>query len=132
MAGFFAGYVMGVFTTIALTVLVVRVRTTVFERLVADGMNPVALAVPISLAATLGWTMAGLVFGSAYELGGLHGTRDGLGSPSLGFTLAMLGLAWVPLPVLVAVSRRLWWLWAGLSFVFAVSFGWMLPHLAGR
>jgi hypothetical protein len=44
----------------------------------------------------------------------------------------MVGLAWVPVPVLVAISRRLWWMWASMALLFAGLFGWMLPHLAGR
>jgi hypothetical protein len=133
VAGWVAGYVMAVASTIVLTYLVLTMpREGWLNRWVAAEVPGMLLAVPLFTGAVLAWTMAGLILGAVYEVADLDGTRDGLGSPSLGFTLAMLALAWVPLPPLIAASRRRWWLWALLSALFAGLFGWLLPHLAGR
>jgi hypothetical protein len=132
IAGWLAGYVMGMASTVMLTVLAMRYRTAqALEKWLDPEVNRALLAVPIFLGAVLGWTMAGMILGAAYEVFELGATRDGLGSPSIGFTVGMVGLAWLPVPILFAVSRRLWWMWVSMALLFAGLFGWMLPHLAG-
>jgi hypothetical protein len=41
-------------------------------------------------------------------------------------------LALLPLPVLVVLSGRLWWLWLTMALAFAGLFGWLMPLLAER
>lgn len=90
------------------------------------------LAVPISIGTTVMWTMAGLVLASAYVLGGFEDKPGALGAPSWQFLFIMGALAFLPVPVLVALSRRLWWLWLSMSVSFVGLFGWLMPLLAER
>ena len=54
-----------------------------------------------------------------------------MGSPSLPWLLGMLALAAMPLPFLVLVWRRHWWLFSAMSGAFLGLFGWLMPVLAG-
>ncbi|OAI42144.1 hypothetical protein AYO38_11645 [bacterium SCGC AG-212-C10] len=133
IAGWFAGYIMGTASTIMLTVIAFRLRARgTLDRFLSDEVNPVLVSVPIFLGATIGWTMIGLILGSGYEVLDLGAGKDAFGSPSAAFTIAMVGFAWIPVPVLIAFSRRLWWMWVSMALLFAGLFGWMLPHLAGQ
>lgn len=130
IAGWLAGYAMGVASTIALTILAVRSRAGRFtERWVAQEVPGVLLGVLIFMGASVGWTAIGLVLGSAFEVTNAKSGRDGLGSPSLVWTIIILGLAWVPLPPLVMFSRKFWWLYASMCAIFAGLFGWAMPIL---
>jgi hypothetical protein len=133
IAGWAAGYAMALASTAALTYLVVTSpRAGWMERVVAREVPGALLAVPLFTGLIVLWTMVGLVLGAVYEVADLGDRRSGLGSPSLLFTLLVLGLAWLPLPPLVALFPRRWWLWALMSVLFAGLFGWLMPHLAGR
>ncbi len=133
IAGWIAGYLMAMVTTVSLTYLLMAAdRRGWLYRFVAPEVPGVLLAVPLFLGSILGWTMVGLIAGAIYEVADFGAARDGLGSPSLPITIGALLIAWLPLPPLVALSRRRWWLWAGSSVLFAGLFGWLLPHLAGK
>ena len=133
MAGWLAGYAMALACTPALTYLLVRNRgLPAIEQRIAAEVPGAVLAVPLFIAAVLGWTMVGLVAGSVYEVGGFAGGDSGLGSPNAAFTGAVILFALVPATVLSIVWAKAWWLWAGLAIAFAGLFGWLLPHLAGR
>jgi hypothetical protein len=133
VAGWFAGYAMAMISTVALVFLAVRFRMSpTFERWFPREVPGALLAVPIFTGAVVGWTVIGVALGAAYDLGGFEDNRGALGSPSLPFTAAVLAVAWLPLPILVLVGRRYWWLWAGMSAAFAGLFGWMMPVLASR
>jgi hypothetical protein len=132
-AGWFAGYVMGVLTTVCLAIVVARMRDTGFvERWAARDVPGVMLAVPLFTGAALGWGMVGLLLGSLYEVGGFEEKPGALGAPSWVFLLLVGALAWLPLPILVLVWRRYWWMWAGLAASFVALFGWAMPLLAER
>lgn len=133
IAGWVAGYAMALVSTAALTYLLVDLRNTEFmERVVAREVPGALLAVPISIGMVVGWTMLGLLAGIVFSVGDLGGTRDGLGSPALGFTVAILALAAAPAVVLIVLWPRRWWLWFLLSASFAGAFGWLMPLLAAR
>ena len=132
LAGWFAGYVMAMSSTVVLTYLAVRVRPGFVARFFSRELPAPILAVPVSLGNALFWTLVGLVLGAVYDVADLGATESGLGSPSLGFTVAMVSLASAPLVVLTVLWPRQWALWLLASGTFAGSFGWLLPHLAGR
>jgi hypothetical protein len=44
----------------------------------------------------------------------------------------MVSLAFMPLPLLMLLWWRRWWLWVGMSGAFVGLFGWVAPVLAGR
>jgi hypothetical protein len=129
MGGWVAGYVMAMATTILLTYLAWRSRDTEFmEHLFAREVNSALLTVPIFTFSALGWTMLGVIAGSAYRLAGL----DEGGWPGTGFyTLVAFG-ALAPLVPLMLFWPRLWWVWLGMSVLFMASFGALMPALAGQ
>jgi hypothetical protein len=133
IAGWLAGYTEGVVFTIAFTILAVKSRAGRFtEKWVAEEVPGVLLGVLIFLGASVGWTMVGLIIGSTYEVTNAKAGRDGFGSPSLVWTIAILGVAWLPLPPLVIFSRKFWWLWLIMCGSFAILFGWAVPLGASR
>ncbi len=134
LAGWAAGYAMAIITTIALVFLALRLTDDggMLDRWVAREVPRPILAVPIFLGATLLWTMAGLVFGSLYEVGNFAARPGALGSPGWPFLLIVAAVAWFPLPPLLIFARRFWALWCGLTLAFIALFGWLLPLLAAR
>jgi hypothetical protein len=133
MAGWAAGYAMSLIVTFALTYLAIQVRTSgIFDRFLDQEVPSAMFAVPISIGMLIIWTMIGLVIGSAYELGNLADQPAMLGSPSGPFTIAMVIIALLPLPPLMVLFRRWWWVWLSLSVSFAGLFGWVMPLLADR
>lgn len=133
MAGWAAGYAMSLVVTIALTYIAFQVRTTgVFDRFLDPEVPSAMFAVPISIGTLIIWTMIGLMIGSAYELGNLREQPAMLGSPSGPFAVAMVIIAFLPIPPLLVLFRRWWWLWLTQSVSFALLFGWLMPLLAER
>ncbi|MBA4180283.1 MAG: hypothetical protein C0506_06810 [Anaerolinea sp.] len=133
IGGWIAGYAMGLASTAALTFLATRMRDAAFvERWVARDVPGVLLAVPLFTGAALSWTMIGLLLGGLYEAGSFASKPGILGAPSWAFLLLVSALAWLPLPILVMVGRRYWWLWAAMSACFVGLFGWLMPLLAER
>lgn len=129
IAGWVAGYAMAIASTLALSFLAWREREGAWlERFAAREMNPALLSVPIFLFASVAWTMAGLGAGSAYRLAGLDDERW----PGASFYAAVLGVAALPLPVLLLLWPRYWWMWLGMSALFLGLFGALMPALAGR
>lgn len=133
IAGWAAGYAMGVLTTIAVTIILVKDEQPAFLGSVFDPqVSRPLIAIPFFVGASLAWTMIGLVLGSAFRVGGFEDSDGGLGSPSLSFTLAMVTMAALPALVGSVVWPRHWKLWLGLALGFALLFGWAVPHLATR
>ena len=77
------------------------------------------------------WTLAGLGAGAVYWLLDDGGRSSGLGSPFLWFTLAVLVLATVYLLATMAAGGRIRRWMLPSPVLFAVTFGWLLPNLAG-
>ena len=133
IAGWAAGYAMAIATTFALVFLLTRVsRTGWLDRFFAHEAPFALVSVPISIGATLGWTMIGLILGAFWLVGGFESKPGALGSPSWQFTLVAGAMALLPLPPLVMFFRRYWWLWTTMSILFAGLFGWFMPLLAKR
>ena len=133
IGGWVAGYAMAVLSTIALTYLAMRPGAASFMgRWLAVDVSKTLVAIPIFVGTTLAWTMAGLILGSGYKVGGFENKPGALGAPSWAFLLIVVALAWLPLPILVALGRRYWWLWSGMSLAFVGLFGWLMPVLAER
>ncbi len=134
IAGWVAGYLMAVASTIVLVFLTVRFSTPggLLDRWVANEVPRPILAVPIFVGTTLAWTLAGLILAMFYELADMAARPNGLGSPSWPFTFMMLVLAVLPLAPLAVLARRYWWLWCGMSALFLGLFGWAMPLLAER
>ena len=133
VAGWLAGYLMAIGSTIALTVLVVRQPAESWvQKTLGDSRQGLMAAVLIFMMATLGWTMAGLILGSAYELLNLGDQPGFLGSPSAPFLIAIFGLAVMAAGPLVIIFQRSWWLWCSMSILFVACFGWLMPIIAGR
>lgn len=133
IGGWVAGYAMAVLSTIALTYLAMRPGAARFVgRWLAVDVSKTLVAIPIFVGTTLGWTMAGLIFGSAYKVGGFDTKPGALGAPSWVFVLIIVAIAWLPLPILLMLGRRYWWLWCSMSLAFVGLFGWLMPVLAER
>ncbi len=129
IGGWVAGYGMAMATTIALTYFAWRARDTEWmDRLVAREVNTALLVVPIFTFATVGWTALGVIAGSAYRLAGL----DEGGWPGSGFYVTVVGFAALPMPALLLLWPRLWWMWLGFGLLFVVLFGGAMPALASR
>ncbi len=133
LAGLAMGHAMAIVSTVALTYIAVQPGAERFVRKVFDPEVPGwLLAVPISIGTGVLWPMTGLVLASAYILGGFADMPPALGAPSGPWLLLMAALAWLPVPVLWLVSRRLWWMWLGMALVFVGLFGWAMPLLGAR
>lgn len=133
IGGWACGYVMGIFTTFALSYLVLKVPADGgISKIVAPEVNRVLLAVPIFIGASMVWGLIGLAIGMLYEVSGIHDQTGMIGSPSGVYTIMVFVLAWLPVPLLVMLFRSQWWVWVSLSAAFAALFGWVLPHLAGQ
>lgn len=128
ISGWMAGYAMACLSTVVFGILLAKSREGAFvERWVAREVSSKLLAVPIFMGATFAWTAIGLIFGSVYKVGGFADGPGGFGSPSSAFTIGMVGLALIPLPVALVLAPSHWRLWLLLSVAFAFCFGWMLP-----
>jgi hypothetical protein len=98
------------------------------DRWVARDVPRPLLAVPIFLGTTVLWTMAGLLFATVYIIGDFGSDAGSMGA----FASMVVVLAVLPCPLLVMLMRRYWWLWAGMSALFAALFAGMMPLLASR
>lgn len=133
VAGWCAGYFMALLSTAVATYLLIKVDTRpLLARIVDPEVSRPLLVVPYFIGASLAWTALGLVIGSAYRVMDLADGPSGLGAPHLGFALGMCAVGAMPVPILVAVGRRFWWLWASMGATFAAAFGWAMPLLADR
>lgn len=131
VAGWAAGYAMSIISTFALVYLLLVGRESRFiVRYTIGEMNPLILSIPASIGSFFGWTMIGLVLGSAYKVGGFAEHEGALGSPSGSFLLGMAALAALPLPAQLLFWPERWWLWLAMSATFVGLFGWFLPIMA--
>jgi hypothetical protein len=131
VAGWAAGYLMGVATTIAAVYLLVHVDTRrLLDRVIDPNVARPLIGVPVFVGATLAWTMVGLVLGSIYHVGSFAEGRGALGAPSIAFAAGMVVIGILPVPIIAALWLRFWWLWLGMGLLFALTFGWAMPVLA--
>lgn len=131
ISGWVAGYAMAILSTIAITFLAVKADLAAVTRWFPD-MKPVLIAVPASIGTFMLWTIAGLGLGALYNLLDLESQAGFLGAPSGPFVAGLAVVAIMPLPFLVLVLRKYWWLWAAMSASFTALFGWLMPLMAQR
>jgi len=133
MAGWITRYAMSLLSTFALSYLLARVNDgAALKRWFGEGASTLLVAIPISIGTFFLWTMIGLVIGSVYELGEMGQQPNLLGSPSGPFLAGVTVVAVMPLPILILLGRRFWWLWIGMSASFVGLFGWLMPLMAER
>ncbi len=127
------GYAMAILSTFALTYIAVQPGIDRFaHRFFGPEMPGMLLAVPISIGTGVLWTMAGLILASAYVLGGFEDQPGAIGAPSWQWAMVMVTLSVLPLPPLMLMASRMWWLWVTMSVSFAGLFGWLMPLAAER
>ena len=63
---------------------------------------------------------------------GWGGLRGAWGGGSGKWMTIMVTLAVLPLPPLMLIGGRFWWLWLTMSVSFAGLFGWLMPLAAER
>ena len=134
LAGIISGAIMGLGFDV-LTIMALRrlrgddappwlqavLRQTAFFKLVA----------PMAFFTHSAWTLAGLVAGAVYWLLDAGGQSSGLGSPFLWYTLTVLALAVVYFLTTMAAGGRIRGWMLPSPVLFAATFGWLLPNLAG-
>ncbi len=89
------------------------------------------LVAPMALFTHSAWTLAGLITGAVYWLLHSEDTTSGLGSPFLWYTLAVLALSAVYFLLTAAAGGRIRGWMLPSPVLFAITFGWLLPNLAG-
>ena len=85
IAGWVAGYLMAVASTIVLVFLTVRFSTPggLLDRWVANEVPRPILAVPIFVGTTLAWTLAGLILATVYEVADMSARAEWTWQPEL-------------------------------------------------
>ena len=133
IAGWMAGYVMAIVSTLALTYLAYIGRDSrLVSRWLESGASPLLLAGPLSVGTFLGWTMFGLLAGSAYHMAEYRDDTVGPGLAPPVFLIAMAAIAVMPLPLLLIFWPRRWWLFLSQSVAFLLCFAWLRPALASQ
>lgn len=132
VVGMAAGYAMALLSTAALTYLLHEgIGAGRLDRWIDRGVPRALVAVQVLFASTAAWMLAGTALAALYLGAEFDSGRDGIGSRSLPFTGVMASLAAAPLPPLVYLFPRRWWLWSAMSAAFLVLFGWILPLAGG-
>lgn len=133
VGGIAAGYAMTILMSAAAAYLLARgIGSGTLERWIDPGVPRTLLVVSFLLGATMAWMMAGAFIGIVYTAAELGEGPAAAGAANAWFALGITVVAIMPLPILVAIAWRQWWLWCSLSAVFAALFGWAMPYLAGR
>ena len=125
LAGVISGAVMGLGFDVLTIMAVRRLRGPDAPAWLQSALNQMSffkLVAPMALFTHSAWTLTGLIAGAIYWL---------LDSPTLGYTLGVLVLAalYLLLTALAGGRVRGWMLPSPI--LFAVTFGWLLPNLAG-
>ncbi len=131
LAGFFAGYAMGVFSLALLATQVHALAgwTAPLQRRFPHGASLPWITTALALAGQALWGLIGLLFGGAYWALS-DNASGGLGSPSLGFTVGVLALSAFAFAAAWALRPASWRGATFAALLFAGLFGWFLPHLA--
>lgn len=131
LAGFIAGYAMGLLSLAFIAThlpTLLRLSGPLHARFPPRTSLPL-LIVAVTLLSQVLWGLVGLGLGALYWA--LRADASGgLGSPSLGFTAAMLVAGAIFLALLWALTPTGWRRAAPAAAIFVGLFGWLLPHLA--
>ena len=125
LAGVISGAVMGLGFDVLTIMAVRRLRGDDAPAWLQSALNQMSffkLVAPMALFTHSAWTLAGLIAGTVYWL---------LDSPTLVYTLAVLALAAVYFLATAAAGGRVRGWMLPSPVLFAVTFGWLLPLLAG-
>ncbi len=131
LAGFVAGYAMGLLVMGLLTAQVLGLQGWVrdFQRRFPQGTPLPMLTAALALGLQATWAIVGVVFGVAYWAIRAD-AANGLGSPAWGFTVVVLAIGAVAVAAATLVQPQ-WWRKATLTALcFVALFGWLLPNLA--
>ena len=124
---------MAIISTGVLVAGATRVRTAAWlDRWVARDVPGTALAVPVFTGMVIAWTMAGIGLGLLFAALGGADESPVPGIENLAYAVFIAGLALVPAPLMLVLSRRHLWLVAGGAVTFAAIFGVLMPYLAAR
>lgn len=134
LAGVISGAVMGLGFDVLTVMAVRRLRDEGAPPWLQTALLQVSffkLVAPMALFTHAAWTLAGLIAGAVYWLLAGGSQSGGLGSPFLWFTLAVLALAIVYLLVTALAGGRVRGWMLPSPALFTITFGWLLPNLAG-
>lgn len=129
-AGFVCGYVVALFLTPLLAILLVKLRTgnELMARLLPAGVSAVSLGVVIHGGLFLFWTAVGILLGLVLLA---MGEKDNaLGSANPPFSLLVFGLALAVSAPFIVLLPRLRTAALLAIVVIIVIFGWLMPHMA--
>ncbi len=133
MRALVAGLIAGSATAFACTTIVLVMLwrdPTWFRRAPQPGRVSLPLVGVVAMNGfLLGWTALGLLLGGALRFIEVSRPAEGLGSPNVAFTLAVVGAAALLLLVLTFVRGRYSWPLTAMAAAAALSFGWLLPWL---
>jgi hypothetical protein len=129
-AGFVCGYALALLSTPLLAVLLLqmRARSVFIGRMLPENSNVVGVGVLLHGALFLLWTAVGLVLGLV--LFAMRDAAGGLGSVNAPFTLIVVGLAITLSAPIVLVLPRLRPAALLAAVLFALLFGWLMPHMS--
>ena len=132
LAGILSGALMGLFFDLLTFRAMLKLRRDAppWLRAVLNQVSFARLVGPMALFTHATWTFAGLMAGVIYAILDGDDPASGLGSPFVGFTIAVLALASIYLFLTAVAGGRIRG-WMMLSPVlFAITFGWVLPLLS--
>ena len=126
MAGWSAGYLLAVLSTIVLTYLVFKDKTgEVIGRWLDPEVSKALVTVPLLLGTTIALTEVGVVLGIIYEVA--HFSQH-----FWAWFMLMFAVSWIHLPPMVMFFRSHWKLWVFMSLSFLLLFADFMPYLASR
>jgi len=131
LAGFVAGLAMGILAMALMGAEIVRHPKAIeqFHGRFPKGTSLPQLMAGMAVSVQAGWGAVGMVVGAAYSAIQSN-AQDGLGSPAWGFTLVFVIVAVMGLASVVLINPSWWRRGLFSAVLFALAFGWMLPHFA--
>lgn len=132
LAGVASGLVMStVFVGVApLMLLELSKDSSSILRRVLGKVSPLFITMSVTVIAYPFWIIVGAILGLIYRLVAYDGMMGGLGSPNIGFSVALLAGALVGAVVLALLFPVLKLGFSVLALAFVVSYGWLLPILS--
>lgn len=132
LAGILSGALMGVFFDLLTFRAMLKLRRDAppWLRAVLNQVSFARLVGPMALFTHAAWTFAGLMAGVVYTVLDGDDPTSGLGSPFLGFTIAVLALASIYLAATALAGGRIRGWMMPSPVLFAITFGWVLPLLS--
>jgi hypothetical protein len=129
-AGFVCGYALALLSTPLLAILLLRLRArSVFiGRMLPENSSVIGVGVLLHSGLFLFWTAIGLVLGLVLFV--MRDGDGGLGSPNAAYSLVVAGLAIALSAPIILVLPRLRQAALTAAVLFALLFGWLMPHMS--